>query len=108
MADPADLNLDAPSDLQDIPDMAMQLLPPPEGTYPDKSAPQNVRDFMDLADQCCLLDLHCSQQSKLMAKHMATMSLSSRPVHLPKRSRVELLKYGCVVTAVDTIGRGMA
>lgn len=36
MADPSDLNLDAPSDLQDIPEMAMQLLPPPEGTYPDK------------------------------------------------------------------------
>lgn len=37
MADPTDLNLDAPSDLQDIPDLAMQLIPPPEGTYPDKS-----------------------------------------------------------------------
>lgn len=37
MADPTDLNLDAPSDLQDIPDMSMQqLLPPPEGTFPDK------------------------------------------------------------------------
>lgn len=36
MADPTDLNLDAPSDLQDIPEMAMQLIPPPEGTYPDK------------------------------------------------------------------------
>lgn len=37
MADPTDLNLDAPSDLQDIPDMPMQqLVPPPEGTYPDK------------------------------------------------------------------------
>lgn len=36
MSDPTDLNLDAPSDLQDIPDMAIQLLPPPEGTYPDK------------------------------------------------------------------------
>ncbi|KAJ5369029.1 uncharacterized protein N7496_008789 [Penicillium cataractarum] len=36
MADPSDLNLDAPSDLQDIPDLAMQLLPPPEATYPDK------------------------------------------------------------------------
>ena len=37
MSDPADLNLDdAPSDLQDIPDLAMQLIPPPEGTYPDK------------------------------------------------------------------------
>ncbi|KAF7158644.1 hypothetical protein CNMCM5623_003704 [Aspergillus felis] len=37
MADPTDLNLDAPSDLQDIPDMSMQLVPPPEGTYPDKA-----------------------------------------------------------------------
>lgn len=36
MSDPTDLNLDAPSDLQDIPEMAIQLLPPPEGTYPDK------------------------------------------------------------------------
>jgi hypothetical protein len=36
MADPADLNLDAPSDLQDIPDSAMELIPPPEGTFPDK------------------------------------------------------------------------
>lgn len=36
MADPTDLNLDAPSDLQDIPEMSMQLIPPPEGTYPDK------------------------------------------------------------------------
>lgn len=40
MADPTDLNLDAPSDLQDIPDLAMQLIPPPEGTYPDKSVPE--------------------------------------------------------------------
>ncbi|KAL4749247.1 hypothetical protein BDW72DRAFT_137558 [Aspergillus terricola var. indicus] len=38
MADPTDLNLDAPSDLQDIPDMSMQLVPPPEGTYPDKTS----------------------------------------------------------------------
>ncbi|KAJ5087935.1 Isochorismatase-like protein [Penicillium angulare] len=38
MADPADLNLDAPSDLQDIPELAMQLIPPPEGTYPDKNS----------------------------------------------------------------------
>ncbi|PTU18561.1 hypothetical protein P175DRAFT_0503359 [Aspergillus ochraceoroseus IBT 24754] len=38
MADPTDLNLDAPSDLQDIPEMSMQLLPPPEGTYPDKAS----------------------------------------------------------------------
>ncbi|KAJ5122717.1 hypothetical protein N7526_009654 [Penicillium atrosanguineum] len=37
MADPTDLNLDAPSDLQDIPELAMQLIPPPEGTYPDKN-----------------------------------------------------------------------
>jgi hypothetical protein len=37
MADPTDLNLDAPSDLQDIPEMSMQLIPPPEGTFPDKS-----------------------------------------------------------------------
>lgn len=36
MADTSDLNLDAPSDLQDIPDLAIQLVPPPEGTYPDK------------------------------------------------------------------------
>lgn len=36
MADSADLNLDAPSDLQDIPDAAMELIPPPEGTFPDK------------------------------------------------------------------------
>ncbi|KAJ9299695.1 hypothetical protein DTO271G3_2579 [Paecilomyces variotii] len=38
MADSADLNLDAPSDLQDIPDMAMELIPPPEGTFPDKAS----------------------------------------------------------------------
>ncbi|KNG83422.1 isochorismatase family hydrolase [Aspergillus nomiae NRRL 13137] len=38
MADPTDLNLDAPSDLQDIPEMSMQLLPPPEGTFPDKAS----------------------------------------------------------------------
>ncbi|KAJ5872527.1 uncharacterized protein N7529_004880 [Penicillium soppii] len=38
MADSTDLNLDdAPSDLQDIPELAMQLVPPPEGTYPDKN-----------------------------------------------------------------------
>ncbi|CAG8889932.1 unnamed protein product [Penicillium egyptiacum] len=38
MADSTDLNLDdAPSDLQDIPELAMQLVPPPEGTYPDKA-----------------------------------------------------------------------
>jgi hypothetical protein len=37
MADSTDLNLDAPSDLQDIPDSAMELIPPPEGTFPDKS-----------------------------------------------------------------------
>ncbi|KAJ5751972.1 hypothetical protein N7520_008889 [Penicillium odoratum] len=37
MASPSDLNLDAPSDLQDIPELAMQLIPPPEGTYPDKN-----------------------------------------------------------------------
>ena len=36
MADAGDLNLDAPSDLQDIPEMAIQLVPPPEATYPDK------------------------------------------------------------------------
>lgn len=37
MADPTDLNLDAPSDLQDIPDMPLHhLVPPPEGTFPDK------------------------------------------------------------------------
>lgn len=36
MASPNDLNLDAPSDLTDIPDMGMSLVPPPEGTYPDK------------------------------------------------------------------------
>lgn len=34
--DTSDLNLDAPSDLQDIPDEDMQLVPPPEATYPDK------------------------------------------------------------------------
>ncbi|KAL2005415.1 hypothetical protein VTN00DRAFT_2626 [Thermoascus crustaceus] len=38
MADSADLNLDAPSDLQDIPDAAMELIPPPEGTFPDKAS----------------------------------------------------------------------
>ncbi|TQB75088.1 hypothetical protein MPDQ_003634 [Monascus purpureus] len=38
MADTSDLNLDAPSDLQDIPDLAIQLVPPPEGTYPDKDS----------------------------------------------------------------------
>lgn len=42
MADPSDLNLDAPSDLQDIPDLAMQLIPPPEGTYPDKSVQRRL------------------------------------------------------------------
>lgn len=36
MADTSDLNLDAPSDLQDIPDSAMELVPPPEGTFPDR------------------------------------------------------------------------
>ncbi|EED21904.1 isochorismatase family hydrolase, putative [Talaromyces stipitatus ATCC 10500] len=36
--DTPDLNLDAPSDLQDIPDTEMQLLPPPEATYPDKAS----------------------------------------------------------------------
>ncbi|KAJ5542222.1 hypothetical protein N7535_004644 [Penicillium sp. DV-2018c] len=39
MADSTDLNLDdAPSDLQDIPELAMQLVPPPERTYPDKAS----------------------------------------------------------------------
>ncbi|EGD93564.1 isochorismatase family hydrolase [Trichophyton tonsurans CBS 112818] len=40
MADPTDLNLDAPSDLQDIPDLSPvdDLVPPPEGTYPDKAS----------------------------------------------------------------------
>ncbi|KAN0082298.1 putative isochorismatase family hydrolase [Elaphomyces granulatus] len=38
MADSTDLNLDAPSDLQDIPDSAMELIPPPEGTFPDKAS----------------------------------------------------------------------
>ncbi|PKY02748.1 Isochorismatase hydrolase [Aspergillus campestris IBT 28561] len=38
MTDPTDLNLDAPSDLQDIPEMSMQLIPPPEGTFPDKAS----------------------------------------------------------------------
>lgn len=42
MADPADLNLDAPSDLQDIPDMSMELVPPPEGTFPDKLVPAYI------------------------------------------------------------------
>ncbi|EFW15602.1 hypothetical protein D8B26_002300 [Coccidioides posadasii str. Silveira] len=37
MADTTDLSLDAPSDLQDIPDISMDLLPPPEGTYPDRA-----------------------------------------------------------------------
>ncbi|QKX59119.1 uncharacterized protein TRUGW13939_06250 [Talaromyces rugulosus] len=38
MADTSDLNLDAPSDLQDIPDSAMELVPPPEGTFPDRTS----------------------------------------------------------------------
>ncbi|KAJ6016181.1 isochorismatase family hydrolase [Penicillium herquei] len=42
MSDPNDLNLDAPSDLQDIPDASMALLPPPAGTYPDKETLMNV------------------------------------------------------------------
>ncbi|KAI1917718.1 hypothetical protein LOZ53_006048 [Ophidiomyces ophidiicola] len=37
MADTTDLSLDAPSDLQDIADISMDLLPPPEGTYPDRA-----------------------------------------------------------------------
>lgn len=38
MADTSDLNLDAPSDLQDIPDLSMELIAPPEGTYPDRAS----------------------------------------------------------------------
>jgi hypothetical protein len=38
MADSSDLSLDAPSDLQDIPELSMELLPPPEGTYPDRAS----------------------------------------------------------------------
>ncbi|KAK2762606.1 hypothetical protein FQN54_000779 [Arachnomyces sp. PD_36] len=38
MADTPDLNLDAHSDLQDIPELSMELVPPPEGTYPDKAS----------------------------------------------------------------------
>lgn len=38
MADTSDLNLDAHSDLQDIPELSMELVPPPEGTYPDKAS----------------------------------------------------------------------
>ncbi|KAH8696041.1 Isochorismatase-like protein [Talaromyces proteolyticus] len=38
MADTSDLNLDAPSDLQDIPDSAIELVPPPEGTFPDRTS----------------------------------------------------------------------
>lgn len=36
MADASELNLDAPSDLQDIPELGLDLAPPPEGTYPDR------------------------------------------------------------------------
>ncbi|PGH36118.1 hypothetical protein GX50_00973 [[Emmonsia] crescens] len=38
MADSSDLNLDAPSDLQDLPDLSMELIPPQEGTYPDRAS----------------------------------------------------------------------
>ncbi|KAJ5921115.1 isochorismatase family hydrolase [Penicillium verhagenii] len=36
MASPNDMNVDAPSDLQDIPENAMHLIPPAEGDYPDR------------------------------------------------------------------------
>ncbi|KAK2743022.1 hypothetical protein FQN57_004978 [Myotisia sp. PD_48] len=40
MADSPDLSLDAPSDMQDIPELGspLELLPPPEGTYPDRAS----------------------------------------------------------------------
>lgn len=38
MADSSDLNIDAPSDLQDLPDLNIELVPPPEGNYPDKQS----------------------------------------------------------------------
>ncbi|KAJ5621595.1 Isochorismatase hydrolase [Penicillium herquei] len=42
MSDPNDLNLDAPSDLQDIPDASMTLVPPPADTYPDRETLMNA------------------------------------------------------------------
>ncbi|KAJ5933652.1 Isochorismatase-like protein [Penicillium verhagenii] len=38
MASPPDMNVDAPSDLQDIPDNAMHLIPPAEADYPDRDS----------------------------------------------------------------------
>ncbi|KAI5307709.1 hypothetical protein KEM55_007619, partial [Ascosphaera atra] len=38
-SEPPDLTaLDAPSDLQDLPELNMGLAPPPEGTYPDRAS----------------------------------------------------------------------
>ncbi|KAJ9492948.1 hypothetical protein VN97_g304 [Penicillium thymicola] len=80
MADSTDLNLDdAPSDLQDIPELAMQLVPPPEGTYPDKT----------------------------MARNMATMWLSSRQARPRRRNLAAPPRCGCVVIVAATIDHAM-
>lgn len=76
MASPSDLNLDAPSDLQDIPELAMQLIPPPEGTYPDKSVPQlsprvESTSYTNLRFRA--IGTLYSRQSKIMGRHMAIM-----------------------------------
>ncbi|KUM60001.1 hypothetical protein ACN42_g7131 [Penicillium freii] len=53
MADSTDLNLDdAPSDLQDIPELAMQLVPPPEGTYPDNRQARPRRRNLAAPPRC--------------------------------------------------------
>lgn len=36
MADPDEMSMDAPSDMHDFPDFSLDLVPPPEATYPDK------------------------------------------------------------------------
>lgn len=38
MADTSELSLDAPSDLQDIPELGLDMVAPPEGTYPDRTS----------------------------------------------------------------------
>lgn len=72
MADPTDLNLDAPSDLQDIPDLAMQLIPPPEGTYPDKSVLVSL-GLVSFSNESRASGQPFSQQSRPTAKHTDTM-----------------------------------
>ena len=38
MADTSDLSIDAPSDMNDFPDLNTELAPPPEVSYPDKAS----------------------------------------------------------------------